>query len=478
MSTPSGGRRAATRRRPRPSPRPTGGGLGAFVLLLLAGALLAGGSLVQASPEPAARPTSVPVDEVTTACLGWPKAGSSDASTLAAPVPDAGDSGGAVSVGPVGKKGSGEPVGGRGRVRGIEAARAGEGVVLTATGAAAVGRATFQSDHAGGAGVASQQCLAPRSRWWFTGGGAGLDHRSQLVMANVDPGPAIVDVVVQGPRGVAEDVGTRGMTVAPGEVRTLNLVDIAPQSDELQVHVDATRGRVVAGLADDFATQPAAEPGREWVPGQPDPSRVLRLAPLPREADKRTLVVANPSDREALVELHVSGETGSFVPAGLEEVRVPAHSVVTEDIGNAVGRDGRAVVLRSEVPVTASVRSSRGGDISYAGPVPVLDGPAAAVLAKGTEAEVQVTAEDAAARATVKAYSADGKEVDSTELEVAPTATATWKPKGRTAYVVVTPVRGRVSGGVSLDGGPGLSQVLFQPLPVSLERPAVVPVVR
>jgi len=297
-------------------------------------------------------------------------------------------------------------------------------------------------------------------------------------MANVDPGPAVVDVVVQGPEGTAQDVGTRGITLAPGEVRTIDLVDVAPQSDELGVTVDASRGRVVAGLADGFASRPGAEPGREWIPGQQEAARTLRLAPLPQDADKRTLVVANPTDREALVEVQVSGASGAFVPTGLEAVRVPAESVATQDLGDAVGKESAALVLRSPVPVTATVRSTKGGDVSYAGAVPVLDGPAAAALEKGAAAEVLVIAGDQAAKAAVTAYSSSGGKVDSTSLEVSAKATAAWKPKGNAAYVVVTPAQGRVWGGVSVAGDAGISQMALRSLPVSLEQPVVVPVVR
>lgn len=470
MSTPNAGRRIAARRRTRPSSSAVAG----LVLVASAGLLLVAGGQVEASTEPSPRPTSVPVDELTTACLGWPGKASAESSTLAAPLPsddtEEQDAGG-LTVGPVGEKPRKERAGTRGALRSLDAPGSGEALTVTATGAAAVGRATFQVDRGEAAGLATQECLQPRSRWWFTGGGAGLDHRSQLVMANIDTGPAVVDVVVQGPDGVAEDVGTRGVTIAPGEVRTIDLVEVAPQADELAVRVDTTRGRVVAGLADGFATQPAAEPGRDWLPGQEEAARLIRLAPLPRAADRRTLVLSNPADREALVEVRVSGESGSFVPTGLEQVRVPAQSVVTEDLGDAVGRDASAVVLRSPVPVTATVRSTRDGDASYAAAVPVLDGPAAALL-EG-DAEVQLSAAEGAASATVTAYSAGGDEVDSTALKLSSNGTAAWSPKGKAVYVVVTPERGLLSGGVSLAGGGGVSQLALRPLPVTLRMPYV-----
>jgi hypothetical protein len=42
----------------------------------------------------------------------------------------------------------------------------------------------------------------------------------------------------------------------------------------------------------------------------------------------------------------------------------------------------------------------------------------------------------------------------------------------------VTPAKGRVYGGVTLEGSGALTQVALRPLPVFLKRPVVVPVIR
>lgn len=478
MSTPTTGRRIAVRQRRRADR----GAVVGIVLVALSGVLLATAGLVEAEPEQAGSPSTVAVDNVATACLGSPAAGRARAYTLAAPLaqtPDGAADEGTLTAGPVGGQGAPRNSTTRGELGTLEAPGRGSALAVTATGDAAVGRGTFQVEQAeDGTALAAQECLAPRARWWFTGGGAGLDHRSELVMANLDPGPAVVDVIVHGPDGLVDSVNTRGITVAPGEVRALDLVEIAPQSDELAVHVEASRGRVVAGLADSFATSPAAEPGLEWVPAQAESSRTLRLAPLARRADRRTLVVTNPGDREALVDVEVSGASGSFAPTDVAQVRVPPGSVVTADLGTAIGRDASAVVLRSPVPVTATVRSALGADVSYAAAVPVLDGPAAGVLAEGTQAAVQLTAGESGGKATATAYAADGAEVDSADLEVEPTATLAWSPQGRVAYIVVTPRGGQLSGGLSMAGDAGVSQLALRPLPVVLRKPVVVPVVR
>lgn len=470
MSTPSTGRRAAPRKRVAVDVTTVTG----VAMVALAALLLLSSGVLEADPEPAPRASAVTVDRVDAACAAFPGGGVGQTGTVAAPLP-ATEDGGSLSAGPVGGRLKPQSETRRGVLQTLEvpaspARGSGSALALAASDAAAVGRGTFAVNQADGV-LAVQECLPPRSRWWFTGGGAGLDHSSKLVMANLDPGPAVVDVVVHTREGVAVDVGTRGITLGPGETRTVDLLDVAPQADELAVHVEASRGRVVAALADTSGA------GREWVPAQAEPSRVLRLAPVPAQADRHALVVANPSDRDALVSLRVADESGSFEPTDVPEIRVPAGSVVTADLTAAVKGQPSAVLLRSPQRITASVRSSLRGDISFAGPVPVLTGPAASILPEGSRATIQVTAGDTASSVSVTAYSADGEQVSTARLELDPTTTRLWTPRGRVAYAVLTPRQGRVFGGVALAGDTEASQVPLRPLPVRLARPVVEPVV-
>lgn len=476
MSTPVSGRRVARRTRRGPDRLAAV----ALALVVAAGGLLAAAESVEPATERPPRAGAVPVDQVTAVCARVRGPGRADAVTLSAPV-EGGGADGTVVAGPVAGPADPVPDAGRGALAGLDQPDPADGegaaaLTVSASGGLAVGRATFSVDRVPGA-AAVQECLAPRAGWWFTGAAAGLDHTSTLVLANPDPGPAVVDVAVQGPEGPVEAVGTRGITVGPGEVRSIELVEIAPQAEELAVHVEASRGRVTAAVADRFATRPAAEPGRAWLPAQQRPSRVLRLGPLPRRADRRTLVVANPTDREALAEVEVAGGSGPFVPTDVSQLRVPPGSVVTADLGDVVGREAASVVLRSTVRLTGTVRTSRGGDVAYAPAAPLLGGPAAAPLPDGFGPTLHLTGAGEAAAARAVAYSASGEEVAATRLEVAAGTTVSWTPD-RGAYLVVTPETGRVSGSVVLAGGAGLAQVPLRPLPTTLRRPVVTPVVR
>ncbi len=352
--------------------------------------------------------------------------------------------------------------------------------VLSADGPLAAGLFGFRVDESRTAGTqAVSLCAEPSGSWWFTGGGAGLDHTSQLVLTNVDEGPAVVDLRVLGPGGVVPTVGTRGLTIGPGQTTTLALAELAPQTDELAVGVEASRGRVVAALSDAYAPAPAAPPGHEWLDGRARPSRVVRLAGLPAHADRRTLLVANPSTREAVLDVRVKGQDGSYVPTGIGQQRVPPGAVRTIDLGHDIGaRTAAAVMVRSQVRVLATVRSLVGGDTADAAAAQVLTGPAAApVLGTGTST-VQLTAGALAAKVEVTAYGAHGRQAAATQVNVPASSTTSWAPPRRTAaYVVVTPLSGRVSGAVVYRGA-GVSTAPLVPLSLRYLQPAVVPALR
>ena len=356
------------------------------------------------------------------------------------------------------------------------------GPVLAARGPAAAGLFATRADVARGHALGVTGCPAPRAEWWFTGAGAGLDHRSTLLLANVDPGPAVVDLRVLGPDGDVDTVSGRGVLVAPHSRKRVALADVAPQTDDLALSVHAERGRVVAAVDDSRRTSATARPGQEWLPGAEAPSRTVRLAGTPGRASRRTLLVANPSSLEAVVDLRVSGSGGTFTPTGLQPVTVAPGTLRSIDLTRALSRTVRpgepvALRLRSEHPVVATLRSTVGGDETLAPMVLPLTGPAAASLVPGARATVQLGAESSAARVRITAYDARGRRLDGTTLALDPRTTAGWSPKPGAAYLVVSPARaGTVSGAVGYAGeGAGAATVPLTPLPLRQQRPPVRP---
>lgn len=475
MSTapPSGARRRAPK---GPSRRPGRGTLvvAALPVLLLALSLTAGGGTAPSSVTP--RGGTSPLTERIHACLqdGAPLP-SADVLAVAAPGAEA-RPGGTLRLTPS----SGDaPLRVTDLERGSRRAwdATAEGVAATtlvAEGGLAGGLATVRVDRDSGGRLAVQECLAPGTHWWFTGAGAGLDHTSTLVLANPDPGPAVVDIRVLGPDGPVETVGTRGLTLGPGDTTALDLLEVAPQGDELAVEVTTSRGRVVAAVADRFSASAGADPGFEWIPAQARAARVVRLAPVAARASQYTVVVANPGAREARVEVAVAGATGSFAPTEGAEISVPPGTVVTSPLPRDVVREPVAVTLRSTSAVTATVRAVDGNDHAYAAALTPSDRAGLAVLPDRTRATAQVTAGADGASVRVQALAEDGTALRSRVLEVDPGATGGWQVPQAAATVRVEPRKGSVVAAVALDGD-GIAQVPVRESVFTAPRPAVVP---
>ncbi|HET7385264.1 MAG TPA: DUF5719 family protein [Nocardioidaceae bacterium] len=445
----------------------------AVVLLIVAGVLVA---LTRSSgrvDEAHGLSTGPLVGHAIAAC---PTAGAGRTMLGSAPLPGDPGSGGHVSAGP-----PGSPTTDVGLSRG-ESVRLTEKSTATrilADGALAAGLFGFRTERTLERPRTRSliACAPPRADWWFTGAGGTLDHRSRLLLVNVDEGPAVVDLQVLGPHGPVDTVGTRGITLAPGAVKQIPMSDIAPQTGDLALHVHANRGRVVASMRDEFAAHTAGARGREWLPAVSRASRVVRLAGLPARAETRRVLIANPSDLEAIVTVRVSARSGTFSPTGLEHVTVGPGQLRSVSLDPALhGHDPTAVQLTSRVPVTATVRSvSRGGDTSYAAEVLPLSGPAVApVLGKG-HSTVQISGgSGAAASAQVVAYDADGRRVGGTRIDLDPGATRSWTADPKAAYVVVTPEQGRVYGALSYRGD-GITQAPLDTLTVRVRQPVVEP---
>jgi hypothetical protein len=480
-----GTRRRVAERRPRPSLRVTRAAVVPAVLVLLAlvGAGLTAVSAGTGTPTTAGTVTGALVDRTTFACPDLTSTRGTTTSVGLGLAPAPSDvqpaDGGSVTQGPVTSEG--RPVDVR-RGSAVGVAPDG-GPAVVATGGAAAGLFGYRTDSQRGRALGVTSCPAPRAQWWFTGAGAGLDHASTLVLANVDPGPAVLDLKVLGPDGPVDTVATEGITLAPHSVKRVELSEIAPQTDEIALGVSTSRGRVVASVDDRYAAKASVTQGQEWLSGTDLPSRTLRLAGVPGTRTAATLLVANPSELEAVVDVQLAGKSGSFAPTGLDAITVAPGAIESIDLSKVLPKkEPLALRLRSQVPVVASVRSVAGDDHAYATPVAPLVGPAAAPVVKGADATVQVTAGAVAAQATVTAYDAKGTEVDSTKLSVDARATATWSPKKGAAYVVVEPDSresggGTLHGAVTYDRG-GLAAVPLTALPLRLERPRVRPGLR
>jgi len=304
-------------------------------------------------------------------------------------------------------------------------------------------------------GPAAVSCRAPASDQWFTGLGAAARHSSALELVNPDPGPAVADITVIGPRGPVDAPSMRGITVPGGRSLRLELAQEIPLRGELAAHVVVSRGRLGVYAADSFDELGRGEAGVDWLAPQ-QPAQELTLLGLPRGSGTRSLVVANDSDNEVRATVRVVTEDSAFRPEDLDEVRIPPDSVVrvplSAILGTAVEDGALGVSVEATQPVTATLRSFVDGDVSHAVPLdPVSEMTQAIVPAVGDSgrATVLLTGDAVGSAEVLARLSGGGKEVVAVDL--APGRVALVKLPTKTVLVQVTPTGTAVRGAVVVE---------------------------
>ena len=330
------------------------------------------------------------------------------------------------------------------------------------------------------AGPAAVVCREPQPDQWFTGLGAAARHSSVIELVNPDPGSAVADITIIGPRGAVDAPALRGITVPGGRALSLDLAKEIPLRGEIAAHVEVSRGRLGVYATDSFDELGRGEAGVDWLAPQL-PGEDLTLLGLPAGDGTRSLVVANDGEDEVRATLRVVTKDSAFQPQGLDELRVPPGSVVRVPLSaildKAVADGALGVSVEANHPVTATLRSFVGGDVSHAVPLPVVTEATQAILPElGAQGRATVLlAADAVGSAEVLArLSGGGKKVIDVDLKPGSTASVTLP--ARTVLVQVTPTGAGVRGALVVqDGGAtviGLRQLVRTGL-VPAVRPAL-----
>jgi hypothetical protein len=164
---------------------------------------------------------------------------------------------------------------------------------------------------------------------------------------------------------------------------------LAPESNRLALHVAARKGQVTAGIQS-YETEGIDPRGQSFIPPHGSgPAKHLVVSGVPGTGD-RTLMIAAPGARDAIVSLRVLGPNGPFAPAANPVVTVPAGTVLEVPAGEAVGAEPAAIELSSDQPVVAGLRavmpSERGSpDFAYVAATKPLDQLGATLGARTTD---------------------------------------------------------------------------------------------
>ncbi|MGH3501357.1 MAG: DUF5719 family protein [Nocardioidaceae bacterium] len=408
----------------------------------------------QGTAEPAARHRSSTTAATTRATLSCPETSRAASSTTAfavAPKHD-GSTGGPASsltIGALGKPSDtvasarrlGVPV-----VQELERHAGRPAMVVRASGNMAPGASAAQWSTYDGkklSGLATSWCQATSDDWWFNGVDTSVGATSRLVVSNPTPATAVVDMQLFGPGGEVHPAGARGVAIAPGSRKVLDLTRFAPGRKALTVHVTASRGTVTSAVQT-ARLQGLTATGTEWIaPATPPARHVLVNAGFSGRGEQR-LVITNPGDRQALVRVEVLGKRGAYTPTHFTDLQVPPGSVRVKDLTDVTKSRSAALRVSANVDISAATVSEAAGhpqDFAVSSASQPLDTPAVVPVIGQARLSLAFAASDVhGGKVTITTRSKEGKRIARESLELKGRATTVWEPKhqSKAAYVVVS----------------------------------------
>jgi len=286
-------------------------------------------------------------------------------------------------------------------------------------------------------GLTTGSCGSPGREFWFVGASADAARRARLVLTNPTATPAAVTVSLWNENGPVDVDGTDDLAVPANGQEVLLLEAIAPESAQLAVHVQASRGRVVAAI-DHRETVDGESAGTSMIPAAVTPTDTVVLPGVPGRGSRSLRIVA-PGDNDAIVEIEVLSPDGAYKPVGLDVLTVPAETVLELPLDEALGTEPTAIRLMSDEPITAGLRIADAGeegrpDVAFTSAVAALPGGALASVLGLDNDSLDTTlvfsaVGDAGGRVLVRTVDGAGVTVDEVPLEI---------PAGSTQSVTVT----------------------------------------
>lgn len=420
------------------------GPVAAGVALVAVLALLGLGAVLpsQSVPEPA------PVQVAGSSRLVCPVP-EGEGATLAVAVPDASTD--EVRVETL----TGDPVEGLAAGAGVLSGAVEATVVLRAEGETArtlAGVVSRTTTSGADPGLSQLGCQPAASGRWLVGLSAAEDQPAAVVLTNPDDSQAVVNLSVHDEEGLRQVPGSREITVAPRSTQVVELGPLVTPTGTMAVQVQATTGRVVAlGRQRSFAdARPLAT---EWLTGSADPAEVQVLPGVPGGDGVRRLVLLNPGERRAQVQVEALGSAGAFVPAGSPaEVDVAPGGTATVELDDGFSEQGTALRVSASQPVTATLQATDAdGDLAFAPATAAIEQSALGVAAaQGQQDDGQLVLSNPgaeSARVLVSDLAEDGG--DPSEVTIPPSASVV---VSGSALGRVEVLQGQLHGSVVLTG--------------------------
>jgi hypothetical protein len=225
------------------------------------------------------------------------------------------------------------------------------------------------------------RCVPPSADWWFAGADGRVGYDDNLYVANPTDTAADVSVSVWSAKGQLTPPRLASVPIPPRSSVYIPVATVTPDAATLALHVHATSGAVTAALID-HRLQGVTPLGSDWIPATEAPARSLVVPGYPTGSGTRSLVIANPGDADATVNLKVVSGSGSFAPSGANQVVVPAGKTRIVDLSRAFAGSTGAATVQSDQPVVAqglavTTAAPKLSDLMWLAAIPPLTGPGA-----------------------------------------------------------------------------------------------------
>lgn len=331
--------------------------------------------------------------------------------------------------------------------------------------------------------LSATRCAEPVTDAAFLGVSTERGDSSVLVLRNPTERPATASVQLWTAEGPAAMEGRSQVVVAPGAEERVLLESVAPEQSALGVDVSVL-GAPLSLYVQTTERDGLTPGGAEIMAPLPEAATELRMPGVEVSGTAPTLVLANPHGSDTTAAVEVIGAEGPVGSAAIEEVELPAGTVVStvlEGLPDGV----HTVVVRSESPVTAVTRIADTGkdlpgdtigtpvDFAVVSPAPAIGSHALSTLPMhGVSGRLTLSAtEDSAV--TVIPIGPDGSAGEPLSVDVPTGATVSLTDdrlrvgKERAAGITVVPeVPGAVHASWTQRETDGAEAVLLSSLPV------------
>lgn len=202
-------------------------------------------------------------------------------------------------------------------------------------------------------------CSPPRSRGTIV---VPSTASTDLLIVNPDASEAVVDLSLYGVDGEIVALGARGIAVAPYSSRTIALSVLVDVDGPVGVVHRTSRGRAsVVARTDgpgvlEAATSSSA--GTEHL-----------LAGVPAGATTASLLVTNPGNERATVQVEALGAALGYTPEGGADVTLEPHTSTSLDLASSLAGEATGLRITSDVEVAVALSSGLGTDPASASPV-------------------------------------------------------------------------------------------------------------